>query len=182
MKLKTFLTHILPLLLSVSLPAHADELDYYSVNADTSAPGGESVTGTWTYDATNNTLVSAYFQQNDTVNNKTEIFNLSSNTTQFFAAPNTFTIQSYTDAAGDYWPGFHVQTLAAITQIGFDYALDSTNSKAYDFAGVKYYLSGTMTETKVEFINNVPEPTTIALLASALFGFAATRRKSALSI
>lgn len=178
MSLKTLLTRVLPLLLAAPFSAHAYQLNSYFVDA-LSTNGNEHIFGTWDYNATSNTLVNVAISQDDFVNGKSYTYSLSSNTTQFNPAPNTFSIQSFVDDQGDFWPGFSLQTLAAITQIGIpgQQSLDFQNSLAFDFVGNLYHLEGFMLETNSVSVN-IPEPTTIVLLTGVLFGLGLSRRKT----
>lgn len=172
---------MLPILVSMSLPAQANILNTYSVHAQDTLNGtSETINGTWTYDATSNSLQSALFTQNDTVNGKTFTYDLTSNTTQFFPSVSGFKVQSFVDTQGDFWPGFSLLSLSGLTGVGSSSNLDSANSTGFDLVGGLYHFTGNLSFDSQRTTGRVPEPAILALLAAGFAGLGYSRRKERL--
>lgn len=190
MKLKTLLRPLLPMILSVSLPAYAvthnDVVDTISVDVTGSSPSGLSITGSFQFDENLGAVIGASLTEQ--AGGVTEIFNTPSSLL-FSTVPGALTALQFSDLAGDsaYFMLVTANPLNTLSLVGVQDALDSYNNSSAYQPGTSYdnlvgYLE--LTSTGVQAVNQpvlqspIPEPATIALLASAVFGLSATRRKN----
>ena len=135
----------------------------------------ESITGTLTYNVLTTELSSASFTQIDNTNNgKTFYYDLSNNNASqisFIAAQTGFSLNANYDTAGDVNPGFGILTIAINQQligplvVGTAYALQS--GSIYDYSGVSYNLSGSLTLIK-QTTATIPEPGQLSILLLGL--------------
>lgn len=173
MKVKQFIPYLLPLALTVSWAAQAgtDYIDTFTLNAVDSGsvnsyPASfiEGLTGSVKYDVNTSVLDAASFTQIDNANNGAiytyDLSNHNASQITFVASQDGFSLNANYDTAGDVNPGFGVLTIAVNQPVngpltvGQSYALQS--GSIYDYNGVSYALSGSLTLSAQQVITGIP--------------------------